>query len=169
MNIPFLIAVIVAGILFIIFYFIPKQKENGEFLKPEIKPYYNDISYILSPYSSCEWAKRINRLAISELTSIFNAYTSLCEQNPNREADIYSHIIENRNNRTYKYHFSLTFVYWGTKNAHTAVPDHTQELGRTELQKSLIRKMYADIDNIPQELFDYFEINPSTIKYEATH
>lgn len=86
------------GGFFLVDYLLPKWRKEGQFLKSEVKPYYNKVLYYIEPYINTDFGKKLNQKAVDLLDYIYKENKR--RVNPTTD-DIYKLIINNSNNNDY--------------------------------------------------------------------
>lgn len=137
------------GGFFLVDYLLPKWRREGQFLKPEVKPYYNKILYYIEPYINTDFGKKLNQKAVDLLDYIYKENKR--RVNPTTD-DIYKLIINNSNNNDYVYSFTWLFLY-------SYIGDiYNEERIEFPLASKIRKCVKEEKDSLPQELIDFFEV-----------
>lgn len=137
------------GGFFLVDYLLPKWRKEGQFLKSEVKPYYNKVLYYIEPYINTDFGKKLNQKAVDLLDYIYKENKR--RVNPTTD-DIYKLIINNSNNNDYVYSFTWLFLY-------SYIGDiYNEERIEFPLASKIRKCVKEEKDSLPQELIDFFEV-----------
>jgi hypothetical protein len=146
-----------ASIWIFIEYLQKQRRNNGDSLKPKLKPYFDEIKKIILPYQNTEFAKQIISKSQDVLKELENLYLSFNKQGTFKETDLCKLIIENYNDNFFVETFALIFVY-AFKPYYGIQPLEAEKFAHKSVQKYCKDKLLNRINKIPDIFWYEFDI-----------
>ena len=148
-----LILLALVGIYFICTHFSEKTKAEGTFLDYKVKPYYDKIRAILTPYLNTEFAKKVLNSSYFDLKQI----SKDSENTGTAGYENSKEIVEKVSEHNYTYYFAYLYIFCYPPKSYRFLESDTETLAEETLRNYCKEKLTPLYDEIPKCFVEYFE------------